>query len=113
MGDVREVVTAKQLMIGTLAQDTQISEMGDQVLNASDENNDGKVIEEEWHDFQRSIYEVAGKRRWQELVRNWRKSFVQRVDMENEEKEEEEKEKKNKKKKTAQLTTDQAATKIQ
>lgn len=74
--DIKEIIRARRLILQSLAGDNVLTDAIDGIMNGSDENNDGKVIEEEWHDFMRSIYEIAGRRRWKEITRSYRKSIL-------------------------------------
>jgi len=116
--DIREIIRARKLIMQSLAGDNVLTDAIDGILNGSDENNDGKVIEEEWHDFMRSIYEVAGRRRWKEITRSYKKS-IQAANAKLEEVRKASKESASKKtgrtksKTVEAMTEDQAATKIQ
>lgn len=113
--DIKEIIIARKLILQSLAGDNVLTDAIEGILNGSDENNDGKVIEEEWHDFMRSIYEVAGRRRWKEITRTYKKSILAANEKVEEVRKasEESAAKKTGRTKSKILTEDQAATKIQ
>jgi len=76
--DLKEVLEARMVLLNHVGEKSQIGVTIDQILNGADTNNDGKVNLEEWHDFQRSVYEVLGRRKWLEIVRKWRAELYDR-----------------------------------
>mmetsp|Transcript_65615 Transcript_65615/g.192012 ORF Transcript_65615/g.192012 Transcript_65615/m.192012 type:complete len:370 (-) Transcript_65615:45-1154(-) len=124
--DLKEVVQARALLAEALADDNELRDkLGpvDGMLDSSDLNNDAKVIEEEWHDFVRAVYEVTGRSRFRRLITAWRKALVEKVDKQLAEKAKEEEAMKNQgagkggkkvlRAKTQGNTMEEAATKIQ
>jgi len=67
--DPKELRRARTIMLAR--GDDQVKEMTTGFSTAADEDGDGKVSKNEWHEFTGSLYAVVGKKQFLSLARYW------------------------------------------
>lgn len=79
--DLKEVNHARRVLLEILSSGD--ADLGDTIGGAGamldsgvDENNDAKIIEEEWDDFLRAVYELSGRKRFMEMLKYWRRALL-------------------------------------
>jgi len=86
--DLKEVTHARKILLELAEIHADLHDIIDNATtmleSCADENNDAKVIEEEWHDFLRAIYELVGRNGFRDLLNRWRKLVLFRKAQEDE-----------------------------